>query len=296
MATNTEKDTVSGQYTTGHEWDGIKELNTPLPRWWVWVFYITIVWAVGYWVVYPSWPTMNGYWAGTFGWHSRTQVVQDLEQAQAAKGVYLSKLKDASLEDIIKDKDLLNFALAGGRSVFNENCAACHGVGGVGAYGFPNLADDQWLWGGTLDDIKTTITYGIRNTNPNSRQSEMPAFGGGDKLNDAQLNDLAEYVLSLSKNGTDPAAAERGRAIFSSNGCDGCHGETGEGNQAVGAPALAAGMWLYKAKEVKAQKAQIISQIQNPKGGVMPSWADRGLDDATIKELAVYVHSLGGGK
>lgn len=293
MATKGEKDIVSGQYTTGHEWDGIKELNTPLPRWWVWVFYATIVWAIGYWVVYPSWPTLHGYWSGTLGWHARSQLAKELDQAQAAKAVYLSKIKDASLGDIMKDKDLLNFALAGGRSVFNENCAACHGVGGVGAYGYPNLADDQWLWGGTLDDIKTTITFGVRNPNPNSRQSEMPAFGGGDALNDGQLNDLAEYVLSLSKSGTDATAAGRGKAIYEANGCIGCHGEAGEGNQALGAPALAAGMWLYKGRD---QKAEIISQIKAPKGGIMPSWADRGLDDATIKQLAVYVHSLGGGK
>ena len=296
MATNVEKDTVSGQYTTGHEWDGIKELNTPLPKWWVWVFLATIVWAIGYWVLYPSWPTANGYWSGTLGWHARTQVVHDIEQANAAKAVYLAKIRDASLEDIVKDKDLLNFALAGGRSVFNENCAACHGVGGVGGYGFPALAVGQWLWGGTLDDIKTTITYGIRNNNPNSRQSEMPAFGGGDVLNESQLNDLAEYVLSLSKSGKDPAAAARGKDIFTNNGCVGCHGESGEGNQALGAPALASGVWLYKAHTPGGQKAEIISQVTKPKGGVMPSWADRGLDEATIKELTVYVHSLGGGK
>ncbi|HIJ37617.1 MAG TPA: cytochrome-c oxidase, cbb3-type subunit III [Rhodospirillaceae bacterium] len=293
MATKAEKDSVSGQFTTGHEWDGIKELNTPLPRWWVWIFFITIAWAVVYCILYPSWPGINGYWAGTKGYHSRTEVAQELEQAKAAKAVYLSKLKDASLDDIVKDKDLLNFALAGGRSVFNENCAACHGFGGVGAYGFPNLADDVWLWGGSLDDVRTTISFGIRNSNPNSRQSEMPAYGGGDVLNDAQLNDLAEYVLSLSKSSKDAVAAARGQAIFANNGCTTCHGEAGEGNQAVGAPALSAGVWLYKEKD---QKAAIISQVKAPKQGVMPSWADRGLDDATIKELTVYVHSLGGGK
>jgi cytochrome c oxidase cbb3-type subunit 3 len=292
MATNVEKDTVSGQYTTGHEWDGIKELNTPLPKWWVWVFVVCIVWAIGYQIYYPSWPTTNGYWPGLSGWHSRTQVVQDIEKAKAAKGVYLSKIEAASLDDIVKDKDLLNFALAGGASVFKDTCAACHGAGGVGAYGFPNLADDSWLWGGTLDDIKTTISYGVRNTNPNSRQSEMPAFGGGDVLTDDQLNSLAEYVLSLSKSSSNPAAAEAGKAIYAANGCTNCHGEAGEGNQAVGAPALAQGGWLYKAKD---QKAEIISQVKKPKGGSMPAWSER-FDEATIKELTVYVHSLGGGK
>ncbi len=290
MATNVEKDPVSGQYTTGHEWDGIKELNTPLPKWWVYVFFACILWSIGYWVVYPSWPTFSSYWAGTFGWHSRTQVVADIDNANKAKGVYLSKIQNASLEDIVKDKDLLNFAVAGGKAVFNDTCAACHGVGGVGAYGFPNLADDQWLWGGSLDDIKTTIAYGVRNSNANSRQSEMPAFGGGDVLNDAQLNDVAEYVLSLSKSGKDATAAGRGKDIFTNNGCVACHGENGEGNQAMGAPALASGVWLYKDKD---QKAAIISQVKAPKHGSMPAWSER-FDEATIKQLAVYVYSLGG--
>jgi cytochrome c oxidase cbb3-type subunit 3 len=292
MATNVEKDTVSGQYTTGHEWDGIKELNTPLPKWWVWVFLATIVWAIGYWIVYPSWPTVNGYWAGTFGWHARSQVAQDLDKAKAAKAAYLSKIQNASLDDIVKDKDLLQFALKGGESVFKDTCAACHGVGGVGAYGFPNLADDNWLWGGSLEEIKTTIAYGVRNANTNSHQSEMPAFGGGDALNDAQLSDLAEYVLSLSKSSKDEAAAARGKEIFANNGCTGCHGEAGEGSSAVGAPALAAGAWLYKGKD---QKAEIISQVKAPKHGSMPAWSER-FDDSTIKMLTVYVHSLGGGK
>jgi cytochrome c oxidase cbb3-type subunit 3 len=292
MATNVEKDGVSGQYTTGHEWDGIKELNTPLPRWWVWVFYATILWAVGYWIVYPSWPTLNGYWAGTAGYHSRSDVVKDIEKANAAKAVYLSKIQNASLEDIQKDKDLLNFAMAGGASVFKDTCAACHGNNGVGAYGYPSLVDDQWLWGGSLEDIKTTIAYGVRNSNPNSRQSEMPAFGGGDALNDEQLGNVAEYVLSLSKSSTNPSAAQAGQAIYASNGCAGCHGEAGEGSQAVGAPALASGMWLYKEKD---QKAAIISQVKKPKHGSMPAWSER-FDEATIKLLTVYVHSLGGGK
>jgi cytochrome c oxidase cbb3-type subunit 3 len=295
MAANVEKDPVSGQMTTGHEWDGIKELNTPLPKWWVWVFFITIAWAVVYCVLYPSFPTLTGYWPGMLGWHSRTQVVSDIEQGQAAKAVYLDKIKQASLEDIVKDRTLLNFALTGGRSIFNENCAACHGVGGVGGYGFPNLAAGQWLWGGTLDDIRTTITYGARNSNTNSRQSDMPAFGGGDPLSDRELNGLAEYVLSLSKSPSDAEAAKIGQPIFADR-CTACHGENGEGNTAVGAPALASGIWLYKSSEPGGQKAQIIAQVKQPKGGVMPSWADRGLDDVTIKMLTVYVHSLGGGK
>jgi len=292
MATNVEKDSVSGQYTTGHEWDGIKELNTPLPRWWVWVFYVCILWAVVYWVLYPSFPTLNGYWAGTLGYHSRSELVKDIEKANAPKQVYMSKIQNSSLEDIVKDKDLLGFALAGGASVFKDTCASCHGNGGVGAYGYPNLADDQWLWGGTLEDIKTTIAYGVRNSNPNSRQSEMPAFGGGDPLNDEHLSNLAEYVLSLSKSSTNAAAAQAGQAIFAGNGCTACHGEAGEGSQAVGAPALAAGMWLYKQKD---QKAAIISQVKMPKNGTMPAWSER-FDEPTIKMLAVYVHSLGGGK
>jgi len=285
MASEGKFDPVSGRHTTGHEWDGIAELNTPLPKWWVYVFYACIVWAIGYWVLYPSIPTLDGYWQGTLGWHARSTLETELVAQKESRKVWTSKIEKASLQDIVKDKSLLNYALAGGKATFNENCAPCHGVGGVGAYGFPNLADDVWLWGGTLDDIYQTIQFGVRNSNPNSRQSEMPKFGDGI-LKPDEISKVADYVLTLPKGGN---ASLPGAAIFAEN-CVACHGATGEGSKDVGAPALKSGVWLYKGT-----KEAIVAQVTAPKHGNMPAWSER-LDPVTIKQLAVYVHSLGGGQ
>lgn len=282
-----EKDAISGQNTTGHEWDGIKELNTPLPKWWVYLFYVCIFWAVGYWVVYPSWPTLDGYSKGLWGWSSRAVLVNEQAEAKASHAKYLDKIKTASVDDIVKDKELLNYAMAGGRAVFAENCAPCHGAGGAGAYGFPTLADDEWLWGGTLADIQQTISYGVRNTNANSRQSEMPKFGADGLLTPQQITAVAGYVEALSAK-TAPADGE-GKQVYADN-CAACHGEQGEGQQAMGAPALNNAIWLYKGG-----KDAIAAQVTKPKHGNMPAWSER-LDESTIKQLTVYVHSLGGGK
>ncbi len=288
MATK-EKDPVSGQYTTGHEWDGIKELNTPLPKWWVWVFFATIVWAVGYWVAMPSFPTLDGYAKGMLGYSSRASLSADLDAAAKGRQAWLSKFETASVEDIKGNPELLNYAMVGGRIAFAENCAPCHQSGGAGAVGYPNLNDDEWIWGGTLADIQTTITHGIRNASADSRVSEMPAYGTGEPMSDAQVSELAEYVLSLSKASTDATAAAAGKAVFDER-CVSCHGESGEGQQALGAPALNNGIWLYKGS-----KADVVAQIKAPKHGAMPAWGGR-LDETTIKQLTVYVHSLGGGK
>lgn len=288
MAT-TEKDAVTGRYTTGHEWDGIKELNTPLPRWWVYVFYATIVWSIGYWVVYPAWPSLTGYTKGLWNWSARGDLVTEMATVQAGKQVWNAKFDGASLSDIVKDRELLTYAIAGGRTVFAENCAPCHGSGGAGAFGYPTLADDEWIWGGTLDDIHQTIAYGVRNANEESRQGEMPRFGTDQILDAQQIGAVADYVVSLSKGASDAAAAKAGETLFAEN-CSSCHGERGEGMAALGAPALDNAIWLYKGG-----KDAIAAQIANPRHGSMPAWSER-LDATTIKQLAVYVHSLGGGK
>ena len=288
---NIEKDPITGQYTTGHEWDGVQELNTPLPRWWVYVFYASIVWSIGYWIVYPAWPTLSGYTKGIWNYSSRAELAQDLKAAETAKGAWLNKFKAASVEDIAKDKELLNYAMVGGRSAFNENCAPCHGAGGAGAFGYPTLADDEWIWGGTLTDIQQTITHGIRNADGDSRQGEMPKFGTDAILTAEQIGQVTDYVLSLSAAKHDAAGAAAGKTLFADN-CASCHGEDGSGTQAVGAPALNNAVWLYKAAD---QKAAVARQIAAPKHGSMPAWTGR-LDETTIKQLTVYVHSLGGGK
>lgn len=286
MATK-ERDHITGQETTGHEWDGIKELNTPLPKWWVYVFYATIIWSFGYWVVYPAWPSLSGYTKGVIGYSSRDELAADMAALKASRGAKAQQLAAMPVEDIYANADMRTYAIAAGRTVFNENCSACHQAGGAGAYGYPTLADDEWIWGGTLEEIKTTISYGVRNTNPNSHQGEMPKFGGDGLLQADQVSAVADYVVTLAKGAADPNAA--GAALYAEN-CAACHGEKGEAVAGTGAPALNNGLWLYKGS-----KDAVVAQINTPKHGSMPAWAER-LDETTIKQLAVYVRSLGGGK
>lgn len=289
MATNKEVDQVSGTETTGHEWDGIKELNTPLPRWWLVVFYGCIAWAVVYWVLMPAWPTLHGYTHGLLGYSQRAAVASSIKDLNAFRAKEAAGLDNASLQQIVKDPKLLEFALAEGKSVFGDNCAPCHGSGAQGSKGYPNLNDDDWLWGGSLKDIQHTITVGIRSTSPDTRQSQMPAFGRDNLLKPAQINDLTEYVVHLSGREADAAAVARAKPLFETN-CAACHGPDGKGNRMFGAPNLTDQVWLYGSK-----RAAIHDQIVNGHGGVMPTWGGR-LSPETIKSLAVYVHSLGGGE
>lgn len=289
MPTKVERDEHTGLETTGHSWDGIRELNRPLPKWWVYVFYACIAWSLVYYVLYPAIPGLHGHTQGVLGWSRRAELRQDMVKARAAQSRYLKEIAAAPLEDIQTKPELLTFALAGGRAAFADNCAPCHGSGATGSPGYPSLADDDWLWGGTLDDIHRTITYGIRSDSDETRQSQMPAFGRDGILKRAQIADVAQYVLSLSGKAEDPAAAKRGQTVFADN-CAACHGADGTGNKTLGAPNLADQVWLYKGTA-----AAIRAQVTDPKHGVMPAWTGR-LDETTIKMLTVYVHSLGGGR
>jgi cytochrome c oxidase cbb3-type subunit 3 len=284
-------DALTGTATTGHVWDGIRELNTPLPRWWLWLFYATIIWSVGYWIVYPSWPLLSSYTTGAFRWHSRDAVVADIGALKAQRAAMVDRLAAASLQQIAADPVLLDFARAQGRSAFAENCAPCHGAGGGGGGGYPNLNDDDWIWGGTLDEIAQTIRHGARSADAETRQgAAMPAFGRDGVLKRADIDNVAEYARSLAglpvDAKTDLAA---GKKIFADN-CAVCHGEAGKGKRELGAPNLSDAIWLYGSDH-----AAIVNGVWNGRGGVMPAWAGR-LDDVTIKALAVYVHSLGGGE
>lgn len=289
MSTKREKDGVTGVETTGHEWDGITELDNPLPRWWLYIFYACVIWSIGYWVVMPAWPLLTDYTRGIWGHSQRQQVVADLDALKVSRAGIGEKLTSMTLEQIEADPTAQQAALAWGKSAFGDNCATCHGAGGGGAKGYPNLNDDVWLWGGTLDDIRHTITVGVRSTSEETRQSQMPAFGRDGILEPAQINDLSEYVLNLSGRATDQAAVARATQTFADN-CVVCHGADGKGNRAVGAPNLTDSDWLYGG-----DKATIIETITKSRGGVMPTWAGR-LDAPTINALAVYVHSLGGGE
>jgi cytochrome c oxidase cbb3-type subunit III len=283
-------DSVSGTSTTGHQWDGIKELNTPLPRWWVYTFYLTIVWAIGYWVVYPAWPLLTSNTRGVLNYSSRADVAVELANLEKIRGEKMAALAAASLADIEKDPALLTLARARGKTVFGDNCAPCHGSGAAGAKGYPNLNDDEWLWGGSLDQIMQTIQYGVRSGHPKTHEGQMLAFGKDGVLKPDQIVNVANYVRSLSglptQAGYDAAA---GKKIFAEN-CTACHGDNAKGNQELGAPDLTAKTWLYGADE-----ATLIETITNGRSGVMPAWEGR-LDPVTLKAMAVYVHSLGGGK
>jgi cytochrome c oxidase cbb3-type subunit 3 len=290
MPTKIEKDAVTGKMTTGHEWDGIKELNTPLPKWWLYILYACIAWSAVWAILYPSFPGLSGHFRGTTNWTMREEIVENMARARAEQAPFLDRIRAATLEEVRRNPELLTYAMAGGRVAFADNCAACHGAGGEGARGgFPALVDDEWIWGGSLDDIHTTIVHGIRNTqDPEARVSQMPAYGGG-VLTRAQINDVAEHVLFLGGRATDPAAAARGAEVYAEN-CVSCHGEKGEGVRDVGGPRLNDHIWLYGGS-----KAEIVAQITNPRMGVMPPWGGR-LDEATVKMLTVYVHTLGGGE
>lgn len=290
MATKQDVDAVSGVSTTGHEWDGIRELNNPLPRWWLWSFYLTILWAVVYWIVYPAWPLVTSHTKGILGYSSRANVAQELADLQALRGAVGARMAQASLEEIVANPEMLAFARAQGRAAFGDNCAPCHGVGAAGSVGFPNLNDDDWLWGGKLADIQATITHGIRNADPNSRQGNMPAFGRDGLLKRPEVTAVAAYVQKLAGATPDPKIdLALGQKVWADN-CAACHGDEGKGNRDLGAPSLVDRIWLFGA-----DRAAIEEGIWNGRGSVMPSWAGR-LDEGTIKALTVYVHSLGGGE
>ncbi len=281
-------DDISGVETTGHEWDGIRELNNPLPRWWLWTFYATIVWALAYTVVYPAWPMLTSATKGLWGYSSRAELSAELSAAKTAKGDMLQKIAAKPVKDILADPQLTKFATAAGAAAFKVNCVQCHGSGAAGGAGYPNLNDDDWLWGGNIEQIHQTISHGIRfQDDAETRASEMPAFG--DILKPDEIKQVAAYVVSLTEKPHNAALVEPGKQLFADN-CASCHGQDAKGNREFGAPNLADAIWL----KVRGEE-QIIAQIRQPKHGVMPAWTAR-LGDTTVKELAVYIHSLGGGE
>jgi len=286
--TKREIDQISGVETTGHEWDGIKELNNPMPRWWVWTFYATIVWALGYTIAYPAWPMISSATTGMLGFSSRGELKTAMAEADTARQGFAEAIAAKSVDEILADDKLREFATAAGAAAFKVNCIQCHGSGAEGSPGFPNLNDDDWLWGGSADAIRQTIAHGIRYAgDEDTRYSEMPAFG--DILDKDQIRQVSSYVASLTGHSTDAEAAAAGKQVFADN-CASCHGDDARGNREFGAPNLADAIWLYGSSE-----ADIARQVRTPRHGVMPAWSAR-LGDTTVKELAVYVHSLGGGE
>lgn len=287
MADQKKIDEISGTETTGHEWDGIEELNSPLPRWWVWVLYATFIWAFGYWIAMPAWPLITGHSKGVLGYSQRATVAAQVSEAEASRAETGDRLLAASLEDARTDPTLLEFALAGGRSAFLLNCSQCHGTGAAGAVGYPNLNDDDWLWGGTLDDIYDTIAYGIRSDHEEARLNQMPGFLLDESLTREEVEMVTDHVLFLS--GGDGATSADAEELFL-DWCAMCHGDDGGGNAALGAPNLADAIWLYGG-----DRADVLASISNGRNGVMPEWESR-LSQLSLKQLAIYIHSLGGGE
>jgi cytochrome c oxidase cbb3-type subunit 3 len=282
-----ERDDVTGTATTGHEWDGIKELDTPLPRWWLWTLYATIVWGIGYVIAYPAWPLISTTTQGLLGYSSRADLHMAVAEHADAQKIYTDAIAAIEMDALADDEDLAQFARAGGAAIFRTYCSQCHGSGATGAKGYPNLQDDDWLWGGTAEDIRQSIAHGIRfNADDDTRLSDMPAFGRDELLTKAEIAAVADHVLSLSG---QTAANEEGRALFADN-CAACHGENGEGLAELGAPNLGDAIWLYGSG-----RDTVIATITNSRAGVMPAWAHR-LTEAQIKQVALYVHDLGGGE
>jgi cytochrome c oxidase cbb3-type subunit III len=289
VPTKIEKDVVTGQETTAHEWDGLRELNTPLPKWWIYTFYATVVWAVVWCVLYPSVPWVNGYFHGVLGYSQRAAVNADVRAVVAQRAATMDRIAALSFADIRKDPQLMAAADTAGRIAFANNCQPCHGGGGGGQPGYPALAAGAWIWGGTLDAIQQTITHGSRSGDPDAHEAQMPRFGADGILKPAEIQQVADYVMTLYGHAEAGKDVTAGQKIFAEN-CAICHGDAGQGDREKGAPRLASQVHLYGN-----DRATVVAQITTPRMGVMPAWNTR-LDPATIKALALYVHSLGGGE
>ena len=279
--------------TTGHSWDGIEEFNNPLPRWWLWIFYACIVWAIWYSIAYPAWPGVKSATSGYLGFSTRAQVAEEIATAEAKNFAINEKLASVELASIATDPELEGYAKSAGAAVFKTWCAQCHQTNGAGAVGYPNLQDDDWLWGGTMEDIHLTLLHGIRSeTDDDSRYSEMPAFGRDELLEEEEISQVVNFVMSLTPNVNppqDPSMVEAGAVVFEDN-CAACHMEDGSGDRTQGAPNLADAIWLYGG-----DYAAISETVHNSRFGVMPDWNER-LSEAQIRAVATYVHQLGGGE
>lgn len=285
-----EIDSVTNVETTGHEWDGIKELNNPLPRWWLYVFYACIVFSIGYCIYYPAIPLISDATEGVGGYSSRSELHDAMAEVEAGRTEMLQQIRDTDLADIQRNPELARFAAAAGESAFKVYCSQCHGSGAQGAPGYPNLNDDDWLWGGSVEQIAHTIRHGVRyEEDDDTRYSEMPAFGRDGLLSRAEILAAADYVRRLAGLEHDARILEEGARVYAEN-CAACHGDDGLGDREIGAPNLADAIWFYGDS-----RDEIVAQIGNPKHGVMPAWGER-LGEAAVKQLAVYVHGLGGGE
>jgi cytochrome c oxidase cbb3-type subunit 3 len=290
MADKKRIDAPTGTQTVGHEWDGIEELDTPMPRWWLLTFYATIIFSIGYVVVYPALPGLTGATKGTFGWSSRGELDKTMQAEAARKAPILSAIAATPIEQLPAKPQLMQAAVQGGAAAFKTHCVQCHGSGAAGSPGYPNLNDDDWLWGGDLKAIEYTITHGARNPEvATTRTSLMPAFGRDGILTKGQIEDVVSHIRTISGEEKPSASARRGATLFEAN-CAVCHGPAGKGMREFGAPNLTDGIWLFGG-----DRETLARTVADSRKGVMPAW-DHVLSPVTIKMLAAYVHSLGGGE
>ncbi|KAE9632576.1 cytochrome-c oxidase, cbb3-type subunit III [Parasedimentitalea maritima] len=276
--------------TTGHVWDGIEEFDNPMPRWWLWCLYLTIIWGIGYTIAYPAWPMINQATSGVLGWSTRANVAAEIAAVEESNAAINAKLASVELTAITSDAELNAYASSAGNAVFMTWCAQCHGSGAAGAKGYPNLLDDSWLWGGDMEAIHTTVTHGIRSDdNDDTRYSAMPAFGRDELLEKEEIDQVVNFVMSLSGDPVDASKVADGAVVFEDN-CSSCHAEDGTGDRDQGAPNLADALWLYGGDH-----ETLTETVSNARYGVMPAWNTR-LTEWQIRAVTAYVHQLGGGE
>lgn len=277
-------DELTGRETMGHEFDGIEELNSPMPRWWLITFYATIIWGIGYTIAFPAWPMISSATAGLLGYSTRGEVAAQIETHEAQNAELVAELLETDLAAFDPQSDLHRYAVARGGAVFRAQCSQCHGAGAAGATGYPNLLDNDWLWGGDLESIAYSVRHGIRNeTDFDARWSQMPAFG--ELLTSEDIEAIADFIPTLPEQYFEGRGAE----LFVEN-CTSCHGDAGFGDREQGAPNLADAIWLYGG-----DRESLIESITNARFGVMPAWGQR-LSEEDVRAVSTYVHALGGGE
>lgn len=285
-----ERDPLTGRETTGHEWNGIKELDTPVPRGVLMFLVVTHVWAIFWWFMVPAWPLGVTYTKGLLGIDQQTTVEARIFEGQQQRSAWTTQLEDEPYDAILADEALMTTVRHTGRQLFGDNCAACHGRDGRGRANYPDLTDDDWLWGGGPELIEQTMRVGINTAHPESRVAQMPAFGRDEMLDREQVRSVAAYVYSLTHaDYSTPENVDRidaGREVFATT-CAACHGEGAQGDVEVGAPNLTDASWVYGG-----DLDTIIASVHGGRQGHMPTWDER-LTTAEIRTLAVYVHDLG---
>lgn len=287
-----ERDQYTGHMTTGHEWNGISELNTRVPAVLLFFLAAAVLFAIGYWYLMPAWPTGNDYTRGKLGVDQKDVVNRRLAEATALQGIWSDRFNSATYAEILEDPDLMQVVFESGPALFRDNCAMCHGQQGEGGLYFPRLTDNSWLWGDAPENIYTTLSVGINSGVENSRAAMMPAFGDFGILNSEQVTNIATFIRSLGNEDigsgslvNELLAVNQGRAEYAQF-CVACHGAEGQGNSSIGAPNLADDYWIYGSDQQSVE-----TSIQQGRAGHMPAWQNR-LDETELKILSLYVAGL----